>query len=101
MTNDITQEPLARALFTTLARSRSANDPLGSLARTVLNGDMGLRAAASVSWHSNALHASFAKSMTRHDALSPGQRAEYERQAHRLREATNHTLPDTEENRQE
>ena len=101
MTDDITREPLARALLTTLARSRGANDPLGSLARTVLTGDMDLRTAASVSWHADALHASFGEAMTQRDALSPEQRAEYERQAHQLRDTSDQASPDTEENRQE
>ncbi|MFE9960506.1 hypothetical protein [Micromonospora sp. NPDC005299] len=99
MTDDIARDPLARALLTTLARSRGTNDPLGSLARTVLTGDLDLRTAAAVSWHSDALQASFTEAMTRRDALSPDQRAEYERHARQLRDL--HTSPDTEEHRQE
>ncbi|MEU3454063.1 hypothetical protein ABZ671_10715 [Micromonospora sp. NPDC006766] len=101
MTDDITREPLARALLASLARSRGANDPLGSLARTVLSGDKNLRTAASVSWHGIALQASFAEAMARRDALSPEQRAEYERQAQQLRDANDQASPDAEEKWQE
>ncbi|MBQ0896520.1 hypothetical protein KBX37_26085 [Micromonospora sp. U56] len=94
MTDDITREPLARAVLTTLARTRGPNDPLGSLARTVLGGDMDLRTAASVSWHGTALHASFTEALDHRDALSADQRAEFERQAQRLREAGDQAVLD-------
>jgi hypothetical protein len=94
VTDDITREPLARALLTTLARTRGPNDPLGSLAHTVLSGETDLRTAASMSWYGAALHASFAESLARHDALTPDQRAEVERQAQQLRLAGNQPLPD-------
>ncbi len=39
VTDDITREPLARAVLSKLARTRGPNDPLGSLAHTVLSGE--------------------------------------------------------------
>ncbi|MFE9206222.1 hypothetical protein [Micromonospora sp. NPDC007230] len=87
MTDDITREPLARAVLAQLARTRGPNDPLGSLAHTVLSGEADLRTAASMSWHGSALHASFAEAVADRDALSAEERAEFERQARLLHDA--------------
>jgi hypothetical protein len=87
MTDDIHQQPLARAVLTTLARSRGGDDPLGSLARTVLRGEADLRTAAAFSWHGRALDDAFTASLSGRDAIPQDERAEWERQAQQLREA--------------
>ncbi|WP_328383680.1 hypothetical protein OHQ88_14195 [Micromonospora zamorensis] len=87
MTDEIHRQPLARAVLTTLAKSRAGNDPLGSLARTVLSGEADLRAAAMFSWHGQALDDAFTASLNERDALTRDERIEWERQAQQLREA--------------
>ncbi|WP_320069032.1 hypothetical protein [Micromonospora sp. RTGN7] len=87
MTDDITREPLARAVLTALARTRGPNDALGSLARTVLSGEADLRAAATHSWHGAALDTAFTEALTKQDALTPDQRTEIQRHAQLLRNA--------------
>lgn len=87
MTDEIHRQPLARAVLTTLARSRGGDDPLGSLARTVLNGEADLRTAVSFSWHGRALDDAFAASLREREAVSQEERAEWERQAQQLRDA--------------
>ena len=87
MTDDIHHQPLARAVLTALARNRGGDDPLGSLARTVLRGEADLRTAATFSGHGRALDDAFTASLTDRDALTREERAEWERQAQRLREA--------------
>jgi hypothetical protein len=52
---DISEEPPARALLEHLATTRDDDDPLGSLARSVLSGEASLREAASYSWHQHGL----------------------------------------------
>lgn len=94
MTDDIAREPLARAILAKLARTRGPNDPLGSLAHTVLSGEADLRTAASMSWHGTALHASFAEAIANRDALSSEERAEFERQARLLRDVGDQALLD-------
>ncbi|MET7971020.1 hypothetical protein [Micromonospora sp. NPDC005305] len=87
MTDEIHQQPLARAVLTTLAKNRGGNDPLGSLSRTVLHGEADLRTAAAFSWHGLALDDAFTASLNERDALTRDERAEWERQAQQLREA--------------
>ncbi|MEU4383206.1 hypothetical protein [Micromonospora echinofusca] len=87
MTEEIHRQPLARAVLTTLARIRSGDDPLGSLARTVLNGEADLRTAAAFSWHGRALDDAFTASLREREAASREERAEWERQAQQLRDA--------------
>ncbi|WP_433393010.1 hypothetical protein [Micromonospora sp. KLBMP9576] len=87
MTDEIHRQPLARAVLTTLARSRGGDDPLGSLARTVLNGEADLRTAAAFSWHGRALDDAFTASLREREAVSREDRAEWERQAQQLRDA--------------
>jgi hypothetical protein len=87
MTDEIHQQPLARAVLTALARSRGGDDPLGSMARTVLRGEADLRTAAAFSWHGRALDDAFTASLNERDALTREERAEWERQAQHLREA--------------
>ncbi|RKR91981.1 hypothetical protein BDK92_6412 [Micromonospora pisi] len=87
MTDDISQQPLARAVLKALTRTRGANDPLGSLARSVLGGEVNLRAAAGHSWYGQALGDAFAESLAQRDDLAPAERVEIDRQAGRLRDA--------------
>lgn len=87
MTEDITQQPLARAVLATLAKTRGGDDPLGSLARTVLGGEADLRTATTFSWHGRALGDALGESLARRDDLTPAERAEFERQAGQLRDA--------------
>ncbi|MGC4750582.1 hypothetical protein ACLQ28_33710 [Micromonospora sp. DT201] len=87
MIDEIHRQPLARAVLTTLAKSRAGNDPLGSLARTVLSGEADLRTAATFSWHGQALDDAFTASLNERDALTRDERIEWERQAQQLREA--------------
>ena len=87
MTDEMTRQPLARAVLTTLARTRGGDDPLGSLARTVLSGEVDLHEAAQFSWHGQGLDDAFTASLAQRDALTPAERAEWERQAQQLRDA--------------
>ncbi|MER5337947.1 hypothetical protein [Micromonospora sp. NPDC002717] len=87
MTDEIHRQPLARAVLTALARSRGGDDPLGSLARTVLRGEADLRTAATFSWHGRALDDAFTASLNERDSLTRDERAEWERQAQQLRDA--------------
>ncbi|MGN9811373.1 hypothetical protein ACTMSW_18670 [Micromonospora sp. BQ11] len=87
MTDEIHRQPLARAVLTTLARNRGSDDPLGSLARTVLRGEADLRTAVGFSWHGRALDDAFTASLTERESLSQDERAEWEQQAQQLREA--------------
>jgi hypothetical protein len=101
MTEDITQQPLARAVLANLARTRGGDDPLGSLARTVLGGEADLRAAATSSWHGQALGDAFTESLARRDDLTPTERAEIERQARELRNVGEQKPDDRDSNRAE
>ncbi|RUL89867.1 hypothetical protein [Verrucosispora sp. FIM060022] len=87
MTDEIHRQPLARAVLTALARTRGGDDPLGSLARTVLHGEADLRTAATHSWHGRALGDAFTASLHQRETIPADQRAEWERQAQRLRDA--------------
>ncbi|MEV4629343.1 hypothetical protein AB0J90_24085 [Micromonospora sp. NPDC049523] len=101
MTEDITQQPLARAVLARLARTRSGDDPLGSLARTVLAGDADLRTAVTHSWHGGALGEAFTEALNRRNELTPTERAQVERQAQQLRDADEQPSADTAGNRGE
>ncbi|SDZ46212.1 hypothetical protein SAMN05444365_11918 [Micromonospora pattaloongensis] len=87
MNEEIYRQPLARAVLTTLARSRGGDDPLGSLARTVLSGEADLRTAVAFSSHGRALDDAFTTSLNERDALTQDERIEWERQAQQLRDA--------------
>jgi hypothetical protein len=87
MTGDITEQPLARAVLRHLARTRGADDPMGSLARTVLTGDASLRTAASNPWHGQGLATAMQKAIDEQNRMTPEQRAAYERAAQQLRSA--------------
>ena len=84
MNGGIADDPLARSLLRHLAAERGADDPLGSLARTVLDGRMSLREAAGNPWHGQALAAAAQKAQADLDDMSPQERAEIERAARRL-----------------
>jgi hypothetical protein len=81
MADDISEEPLARALLAKLARTRGADDPLGSLARAVLGGEVDLRTAVTSSWYERALDDAFTGSLARRDGPPASERAEIDRQA--------------------
>ncbi|MFY1681718.1 hypothetical protein ACN265_09345 [Micromonospora sp. WMMD730] len=87
MTDEVHRQALARAVLTTVARSRGNDDPLGSLAGTVLRGEADLRTALGVSWHGRALEDAFTASLAERDAMSADERAEWQRQAQRLRDS--------------
>lgn len=84
MNGDIAEDPLARAILRHMAATRGKDDPIGSLARTVLNGETTLQAAALDTWHSQGLATAFQKAQEEQEHLSPEQRAAYERDAARL-----------------
>lgn len=76
--------PLAEAVFKHLASERGENDPLGSLARTVLDGSATPREAAAHSWHSLGLLTSLESSLVERDHLDADEKAEFEDQAAEL-----------------
>lgn len=87
MTDEVHRQALARAVLTTVARRRGNDDPLGSLAGTVLRRQADLRTALGVSWHGQALEDAFTTSLAERDAMSADERAEWQQQAQRLRDA--------------
>jgi hypothetical protein len=87
MGGDITEQPLAHALLRHLAGTRGEEDPMGSLARTVLSGEATLRKAADDPQHGQGLAAAFHKAMDELNSMSGEQRAEYERAGARIRQA--------------
>jgi hypothetical protein len=97
MNGDIAEEPLARAVLRHLATTRGANDPLGSFARTVVNGEATLRGAANFSLHSQALAAAADEAQREQRRMTPEQRAAFQREADRLRDSAE--LTEGEENR--
>ncbi len=84
--DDIGQQPLARAVLGHLAATRGTH-PLGSLARTVLDGEADLRTAAAHPWHGQALGPAFADALEAQRRLSPQQCEDIEGMARRLRDA--------------
>jgi hypothetical protein len=84
MNGGIADDPLARSLLRHLATERGADDPLGSFAHTVLDGEMSLREAADNPWHSQGLAAAVQKAQTALDRMSLSERAEIERTARQL-----------------
>jgi hypothetical protein len=95
MNGDIAEDPLARALLRHLATTRGKDDPMGSLARTVLSGEATLRTAATNPWHSDGLTTSLAAAQAERARMSPEQRLAYERDADRLRRHTTEQTEDT------
>ena len=88
MNGDITQDPLARAVLQHLAGTRQKDDPLGSLARTVLDGEAKLREAANDPWHSQGLAAAAKAAVEEQSGMSPEQRNEIEQSGRRLQQRT-------------
>jgi hypothetical protein len=84
MTADIAGQPLAQAVLRHLATTRSEDDPLGSLARTVISGEADLRTAATNPPYGQALASAFQESQDAYARMSPEQRHEYSQQAQRL-----------------
>ncbi|MEO3748961.1 hypothetical protein [Plantactinospora sp. B5E13] len=87
MPDDISQQPLARALLAKLAQMRDEDHPLGGLAKSVLSGELGLREAGSQSWHGQGLGEAFAQYAADRQWLSTDQLADVEQQAGQLRAA--------------
>jgi hypothetical protein len=85
MNGDIANEPLARAVLRHMAVTRGKDDPVGSLARTVLRGEATLQTAARDSWHSKGLVTAFQGAQDQLNRMSSEERAAYERDAARLR----------------
>ncbi|MEU7907962.1 hypothetical protein [Actinoplanes sp. NPDC049118] len=85
MNGDIAEDPLARAVLRHMAAARGKDDPMGSLARTVLNGEATLQAAARDSWHGKGLATAFQGAQDELNRMSSERRATYERDAARLR----------------
>jgi len=92
MADDIVQQPLTRAVLTTLARTRGGDDPIGSLARVILTGQADLRTAVAHSWHGQALDSACSESLARKRELSADEQAELEQQTQRLRDASEDQL---------
>ncbi|MEU6020844.1 hypothetical protein [Micromonospora sp. NPDC047134] len=68
-------------------KTRGGDDPLGSLARTVLHGEADLRTAVTHSWHGRALGDAFTASLHQRESIPADRRAEWERHAQQLRDA--------------
>jgi hypothetical protein len=90
--DDVSQQPLARAVLAKLAETRR-QDALGSLARTVLGGQASLRSAAAHPWHGQALAPAFDEALEAQRRLSPQQRDDIERKARRLSGGNLHQDP--------
>jgi hypothetical protein len=86
MNGDIAEDPLARSVLRHLATNRSADDPLGSFARTVLNGEATLQTAANDSWHSEGLATAISAAQDERARMTPEQLAAIEQAAVRLRD---------------
>jgi hypothetical protein len=87
MSGDLTQQRLARAVMRHLADTRGPDDPMGSLAHTVLSGEATLHEAANASWHGEGLAVAFQGAVEELRGTLPEKLAEYERDAARLRES--------------
>ncbi|BCJ40399.1 hypothetical protein GCM10010168_32590 [Actinoplanes ianthinogenes] len=87
MSRRIGEQPLAQAVLEHLAEKRpGTQDPVGSFARTVLNGEATLSEAAAFSWHAGGLEDAFRQAEEDRKALPAEERAEFDQQASRLRE---------------
>jgi hypothetical protein len=95
MNGDIAEDPLARSVLSHLAKTRGKDDPLGSLARTVISGEATLRTAANNSWHSHGLAAAAQAAQDEQNRMTSEERAGYEQAARRL--LTEETADDTED----
>lgn len=86
MDENLRRDSLARALFQHLSEKHDKNDPLGSLARTVLNGEANLYEAAQFSWHADGLAKAIATSLEGLEKISAEQCAAFNREATQYRE---------------
>ena len=86
MDESLLREPLARALLQHLSEKQDKNEPLGSFARTVLDGEAALREAARFSWHANGLAKATATGLEDLARMSADQRATFNREADQYRE---------------
>ncbi|GLW33797.1 hypothetical protein Areg01_67350 [Actinoplanes regularis] len=87
MSRRIAEQPLAQAVLRHLADGHpDRDDPVGSFARTVLNGEASLRQAADFSWHSTALQTAVDDREAERRRMPSRERARFEQQAARLRE---------------
>lgn len=84
MNGGIADDPLARSVLRHLARTHGKDDPLGSFAHSVLNGEASLREAANNPWHSAGLATAAQTAQANRDRMGPEERAEIERAARRL-----------------
>jgi hypothetical protein len=84
MRTEIADQPLAGAVLRHLAATRGPDDPLGSLARAVVSGEVGLREAAAYSWHGEGLLTAFQAAMDERARMPAEQRDAYDRAAQRL-----------------
>lgn len=86
MPDEILQQPLARAVLAKLAQTHTADEPLGSFARTVLRGEASLRGAVALPWHGQALDEAFRRAQEERRRMPTEQRERIEREATLLRE---------------
>lgn len=97
MNRDIAEEPLARALLRHMAATRGNDDPIGSLAHTVISGEATLRTAANSPWHSAGLSDALTAARAERACMTPEQRLAYERGAERLRRHAADQSPDADD----
>lgn len=96
MSGELADDPLARAVLRHLAGTRGTDDPLGSLAKSVLSGEATLRQAAQNSWHGQGLADAASTAIEAQKDLTPELRATIEADVARLRDPhANH--PETRE----
>lgn len=79
-------ESLKYPLLRYLEQARDKGDPLGSFARTVLDGEATLQEAATFGWHGEALAAAAGKGFEELQQLTPEQRQQLDREAVRYGE---------------
>jgi len=89
MKHAIENDPLVRSLLRHVAASQREDDPMSSLARSVLSRETTLRAAASDPYHGEGLASAFEAALRERANLTAEQHAEYERQAEQLRNGGN------------
>jgi hypothetical protein len=85
--SDPSGEPVGQAVLAQLAEVHPEDSPIGSLARTVLSGQMTLRQAASHRWHGEAIAYAAEQAVRTRGSLTDEQRAEIRRAVDRLQAA--------------
>ncbi|MBG0568182.1 hypothetical protein [Actinoplanes aureus] len=86
MNGGIADEPLAQSLLRHLAATRGKHDPLGSLARTVVNGEATLVQAVRDPWHGAGLAEAASEGLKVQESLPSEEREAIESGAQRLRD---------------